>query len=176
MRNVKLWHRPARDRQILELWQRGESHAAIAAQFGLSSERVRQIVGSRMLGIQHDVPRCTHSDNQRERIITARKAQIKTLLQQGKTVGEIAIIVGISRGLVNNTVTLLRQDGILFSKKPKYGKIDTVVARRMRAAGATWRTIAHHFDVAASSVRNALAMDVKGVRYSRKVENYDSKS
>lgn len=158
-----------RDRHILELRLNGETFRDIAREYGLSVERARQIVNKQIEeGSRREKSRLVvHLRKSRRK--TERNDQIHSLLRSGKTVAEIAEIIGISRGFVYKTISLLRREGILFPEIGKCCKLDVVVARRMRDAGATLRTIACRFHVAISSVRYALA------RYDREVKNIRKK-
>lgn len=144
--------RRERDEKIVALRKQGMSLAEIGVLFAVSRERVRQIIDdyNNTASIIEQVPHFNSATKKSE--IEEKKDEIKALLVDGFTVSEIVRKLGVSGTMVGRVRALLRQEGILLSKKQKKNKIDVHVARRMRAAGATFQTIAHRFGVSVPTV------------------------
>lgn len=144
--------RRERDEKIVALRKQGMSLAEIGALFDVSRERIRQIIDdfNSTASIVEQVPHFNSATKKSE--IEEKKEEIKALLVEGFSVGEIVRKLGVSGTLVGRVRALLRQEGVLLSKNEKKNKIDLQVARRMRAAGATFQTIAHRFGVSVPTV------------------------
>lgn len=148
--------RAIRNKEICQLRREGMALEDIASRFGITRERVRQII--------EEYNAITDEANKVPRMFVRRfpskaeerKAKVKALLLQGKKPPEIAAELGISGALMVSTLTLLRKEGFEVPKREGFGKINLTVAKRMRAAGATLQTIAARFDVTIPSVQQLL--------------------
>ena len=150
-----------RNKEIIELRKKGETLESIGLRYNLTRERIRQIIlaHNKQASITDQVP--SFSAEQRKRHekkekILEKKELIKALLDEGKTLAEVALKLGITRTLLYQAEPLLREFGILFPKNKNESKINLDVASRMRSAGATYRTIANKFGVSAPSVYSYL--------------------
>ena len=151
--------RKNRDHRMVELYRNGYPLSHVAQEYGMTRERARQIVQKQLTDTHGDNPLLRTKPVPKKSVLIERKARIKTLLAEGKTVVEIAEILGISRNLACKGIALLRKENDFLGSIPKQGKIDLVMARRMRDAGATLRTIAHYFGASVSSARTVLAKE-----------------
>ncbi len=145
-----------RNERIVNLRKAGMALSEIGKKYGVSKERIRQII---------EAYNVTVSENERvpemiirrtSAVVEERKENVKALLAAGKSTDEIAKKLGISGTLLLHTLALLRKEGVFIPKSEKQGKIDLNVARRMRAAGATLKTIATRFGVTIPSVQQLL--------------------
>lgn len=145
-----------RNAQIVKLRKLGMALEDIGNKFGVSKERVRQILESYNLSVPEKdripdmVVRRTPS------VVEERKATVKALLDEGLSTDKIIEKLRISGAMMAQTLVLLRKEGNLIPKNGNQGKIDINVARRMRAAGATLKTIATRFGVTIPSVQQLL--------------------
>ena len=148
--------RSERDEKVVTLRKQGLSLREIGEMFGLTRERVRQIVETynASASIAERVPHFNSASVSKKKF--PKKDLVKALLEDGKTLDEISLELGISASSLSKVVALLRKEGIVCSKPQKGAKINFEVARRMRAAGATLQTIADRFDCTVPSVHQLL--------------------
>ena len=145
-----------RNKEIINLRRMGMALEDIGDRYGISKERVRQIIEghNRVVAPALKVPGMIISRN--ISVIEERKEQVKSLLDQNLNTDEIAQNLGISGAIMVQTLSLLKKDGVNVPKSEKCGKIDQAAAKRMRAAGATLKTIADRFGVTIPSVQEIL--------------------
>lgn len=146
----------ARNAEIVRLRKSGMALLEIGKKYNVSKERIRQIIAVYNVTVAPDQRVPDMVVRKSTQVLMERKERIKALLDAGKSTDEIAKTLGISGQLLLHTMALLRKEGILIPKMLKPGKIDLHVARRMRAAGATLKTIATRFGVTIPSVQQLL--------------------
>lgn len=145
-----------RNKEIINLRKLGGALEDIGDKYGISKERVRQIIEAYNVTVPADLRVPDMIITRTKSVIEERKEQVKSLLEKGKTSAEIAVTLGISGTLLVQTLALLRKDGVNVPVSDKCGKIDQDIARRMRKAGATLKTIADRFGVTIPSVQEIL--------------------
>ena len=155
-KSIRAKGRVVRNAEIVALRRNGMALEDIGLRYGITKERVRQIISAYNESAP-TVQQVPHMIIQRGiPVMEQRKSEILPLLLDGKSLDEITSELGISRVLLLRAVALLRNEGNYFPDLEKKSKIDLRLAQRMRAAGATLKTIAARFGATVPSVHELL--------------------